>query len=65
MVIKRHHAFVTVCFRISKCSLSVTQQGGEASGGMRPGAQALKEHQHTLFRHLKTSFEQKFRLKYA
>jgi len=27
-----------------------------ASGRMRPGAQALEEHQHTLFRHLKNEF---------
>jgi len=29
---------------------------GAARGGMLPGVQALEAHQHTLFRHLKTSF---------
>jgi len=27
-----------------------------ASGGTRPGEQALEAHQHTLFRHLKNAF---------
>jgi len=55
MAINRHHVFVAVCFRISKCSCSVAQQRG-ASGEMRPGAQGLEAHQHTLFRHLKNKF---------
>jgi len=29
---------------------------GRASGGMRPGVQALEAPQHTLFRHLKNKF---------
>jgi len=29
---------------------------GGASGGMRPGAQALRAHQHTFCKHLKTRF---------
>jgi len=38
---------------------------GEASRGMRPVAQALEPHQHTLFSHLKCVFKQKFIPKYA
>jgi len=34
-------------------------------GGTSPGAQALGEHQHTFFGHLKTRFKQKFRPKNA
>jgi len=47
MAINRYHAFVAVYFRISKCSRSVAQQGGEASGCVRPGAQALEAQQYT------------------
>jgi len=38
---------------------------GGASGGTRPGAQALGAHQHAFCSHLKTRFKQKFRSKYA
>jgi len=34
-----------------------------ASGGTRPGAQALGAHQHTFYSHFKTRFKQKFRQK--
>jgi len=34
----------------------VGQQGEEAIRSMLPGVQALEAHQHTLFKHLKTSF---------
>jgi len=43
----------------------VARGGGGASGGTRPGAQALGTHQHTFCKHLKTRFKQKFRPKYT
>jgi len=44
----------------------VARDGGEgASGGTRPGVQALGAYQHTFYSHLKTHFKQKFKPKYA
>jgi len=64
MAINRHHAFVAVCFRISKCSCSVTQQRG-ASGGSVPGSRPWR-HINTLYLDIKKRvFSQKFRPKYA
>jgi len=40
-------------------------KGEVASGGTRPGAQALGAQQHTFCSPLKTCFKQKFRPKYA
>jgi len=37
-------------------NFKVITLSGAAGGGIRPGVQALETHQHTLFRHLKTSF---------
>jgi len=39
--------------------------GGGASGGTRPGAQALGAHQHSFCSPLKTRFKHKFRSNYA
>jgi len=36
-----------------------------SSGDTRPGTQALRAHQRTLFRDVKTRFKQKFRPKYT
>jgi len=35
------------------------EEGWGANGGIHSGVQALKANQHTLFRHLKTSFSAK------
>jgi len=53
MAINQHHAFVAVCFRISKWSRSVAQQRKEESRDMRLRMRALGTHQRTLFIHLK------------
>jgi len=43
-------------FKVIMLSGAATAGERGASGGMRSGVQALKTHQHTLFRHLKNEF---------
>jgi len=46
----------SVFYNFKVITLSGVARGVGKNGGMLPRVQALKAHQHTLFRHIKTSF---------